>query len=117
MTQELSRTGASCLRSPVTAKTHSFRFSRFSHVSGNFSSPPSADAPVSGKVSASFFAGAKETSSGRRRKKPYGKDGGYPVCYGRVVQKIEDGVFLPNGALNQLRREALAELQKKMLKP
>ena len=31
--------------------------------------------------------------------------------------KIEDGVFLPNGALNQLRREALAELQKKMLKP
>ena len=31
--------------------------------------------------------------------------------------KIEDGVFLPNGALNQLRREALAELQKEMLKP
>jgi len=27
------------------------------------------------------------------------------------------GVFLPNGALNQLRREALAELQKEMLKP
>ena len=26
-------------------------------------------------------------------------------------------MFLPNGALNQLRREALAELQKEMLKP
>ena len=37
VTQELSRTGASCLRSPVTAKTRSFRFSRFSHASGSFS--------------------------------------------------------------------------------
>ena len=31
--------------------------------------------------------------------------------------RIENGVFLPNRALNQLRREALAELQKEMLKP
>ena len=46
VTQELSRTGASCLRSPVTAKTRSFRFSRFSHASGNFFSAPLSEAEL-----------------------------------------------------------------------
>ncbi len=46
-------------------------------------------------------------------KKPYGKDGDTPFVMEELSIKIEDGVFLPNGALNQLRREALAELQKR----
>ena len=33
------------------------------------------------------YAGAKETTSGRRRKKSYGKDRRYPVCYGRFIHK------------------------------
>ena len=45
------------------------------------------------------------------------KTGDTPFVMEELSIKIEDGVFLPNGALNQLRREALAELQKKMLKP
>ena len=45
------------------------------------------------------------------------KTGDTPFVMEELSIKIEDGVFLPNGALNQLRREALAELQKEMLKP
>lgn len=45
------------------------------------------------------------------------KTGDTPFVMEDLSIRIEDGVFLPNGALNQLRREALAELQKEMLKP
>ena len=45
------------------------------------------------------------------------KTGDTPFVMEDLSIRIENGVFLPNGALNQLRREALAELQKEMLKP
>ena len=45
------------------------------------------------------------------------KTGDTPFVMEDLSIRIEDGVFLPNGALNQLRREALAELQNEMLKP
>ena len=45
------------------------------------------------------------------------KTGDTPFVMEDLSIKVEDGVFLPNGALNQLRRDALEELQKKLLLP
>ena len=43
------------------------------------------------------------------------KTGDTPFAMRRMQGEIQEGSFLPNGALNQLRREALDQLQKKLL--
>ena len=45
------------------------------------------------------------------------KTGGTPFVMQSVDVKMDEGIFVPNGALNQLRREALEQLKEKLLAP
>ena len=45
------------------------------------------------------------------------KTGDTPFVMRDIQLAMEEGVFLPNGALNQLRRDALTKLQEQMLAP
>lgn len=45
------------------------------------------------------------------------KTGGTPFFMQSVVVEMDDDIFLPNGALNQLRREALEQLKNNLLAP